>query len=135
MRSRIAVLVFIGVLVTGASAAVAASGVSGLVTSGNDQARSSQTPVGDNSPGFVPPSILPDQEQGTAGEQVTAPTSVNLPNTGPSGSQPGAQVSAGGGGKGASSLPFTGFLAMAVLAAGFVLLASGLLLRRRQVLA
>ena len=120
--------VTIVLVLVGAGAAFAASGLSSLVGSddGATSGRAAQQPLGTLS--ASPPAgetlgqKTPNQDNGVASEEEEDGfTQV-------AGANEGGRSGAGGDGK---KLPFTGFLAITVLLVGAGLLTAGLVLRRR----
>jgi hypothetical protein len=122
-------------LLAAGGTAVAASGVSVLVTSGEDRASTAQNgePIGTASarlPGAG--QALPGEGRGEArtppgGAPEDVPEVGGAPGEGAGEGAIGDAAAGGDGG----ALPFTGFLAIGVLAVGVVLLLGGMLFRRR----
>lgn len=98
----------------------------GIISDGDNgvpSARGAQIPIGENS---VP-------TRGDVGGDVLGNRSVGGDGGNPpDGSPPNTPTVAAGGSGGGSSLPFTGFLAIPLLAAGSALLLGGIALRRRS---
>lgn len=137
--SRMTTIAVIAILGT-AGVAVAASGASTLVTSGDGgaTARGSQQPLGtvsatppagsggDQAEGGGPVPLDLDEPEGGGTRGDTKPGGGGGSNSAPDG------ATASIGGDSASSLPFTGYLAIPVLLLGAVLLGAGVALRRRS---
>jgi hypothetical protein len=109
MRSRLVIttMLVIGVLMSGAGAGLAVSGVSGDGSAGNAQYTTTTR------------TVLPTTQSQVA-PPATQPTTTTQPTQAP------RQVESSG-----NELPFTGFAAIPVLLAGIGLLAAGAVMRRR----
>ena len=133
-KSRLTTVAVIAILCA-AGTAMAASGVSTLVTSGDDGAATAQgsgEPLGTLSArtpsGTLTPSDTPS-DHGTRGEQGAGAPGGG--NTQPVGDVSPSTPDATGGGS--ASLPFTGYLLIPILLIGTVMLGIGVALRRRSV--
>ncbi len=118
----------VALAVLAAGSALAAAGAGTLVTGGEDgaaTAHSAQAPVGSVS---ATPSIGVKSDVASSQPDMTE-AKVSVAPSSQTGTGTKAAVASGGGAGG--QLPFTGYLAITVLAVGGVLLLTGLMVRRR----
>ena len=125
-KSRLTTVAVIAILCA-AGTAMAASGVSTLVTSSDDGAATAQgqeQPLGTLSATPPPRADSPDRD--TAGDRGSGGG-----DTAPGGDagEPAVPATTGGG---SASLPFTGYLLIPMLLIGAVLLGTGVAMRRRS---
>jgi hypothetical protein len=136
MAGRIVATLAVSSLLMGVGMALAANGAASVLPNESTaQGRQAQEPIGTLSARAPGDQTLGNQEQGggntTLGSGGGA-TPGGSGNNSVAGLEESGSNSAGGGGSGGSgSLPFTGFLAIPLLAAGGALLLVGGALRRR----
>jgi hypothetical protein len=120
-RSPLAAVLVVLIL-GGAATAFAVSGIAATGDDGSATGKTAQQPLGDRSATPGRNDLLGQEPTGQS-----LGTGQVSPNSGS-----GRPVVTGSGGGGGGSLPFTGFLALGVLLSGVVLLAAGLVVRRRS---
>ena len=124
-RLLITALLTLGVFVSGTGGALALSGISSQGDVSSAQYVAGQTESGGNDNGRDPNAIgvSPAVQSGTSPSKGGHPVEAAQ--------QTRQQSATGGGGDNGESLPFTGFAALPILLAGVMMMAGGLLLRRR----
>lgn len=134
MRSRLAIIAMLvsGMVLSTGGGALAVSGFAGQ----QDNAAQTQYGTNNGNQGNGNQGVLGEEESGNpSGGQDD--NGANPNGSAPAGDeneavQPARQVEAGAQGSGEEQLPFTGFAAIPILLGGVALLASGLVLRRRD---